>query len=304
MKTAITQYIRTLMSKGHSAHTIKAYESDLLQLEEFLNKYFEDGEIKIKEISRLFLRDFMRHLSSNNRSNRTLSRKATTIKNFFKYCTLNKIVDIDPAEKLKIPKFEKYLPKHFTEIEIDELMNIPDLTTKFGVRNKAILELLYSSGLRISEVADCLLHQIDLSEKLIRIIGKGNKERIVPVGKKAITSIRNYMMIRNQFFSNKPGEKKVNNLFLSKSGKPLSPDELREILDRYIILIAKTKGYSPHSIRHSFATHLLSNGADLRAVQEMLGHSNLSTTELYTHLSLNDLKKVYEQAHPRSKKKD
>jgi len=305
MKTQITQYIRTQISRGLSEHTIKAYESDLNQLEEFLKKYFENEEIKVEQISRLFLRDFMRHLSVNSRSNRTLARKATTIKNFFQFCERNKIIYTNPAANLKIPKFEKHLPKYFTEIEIEALLNIPDLTSKFGIRNKAILELIYSSGMRISEIANCTLQQIDLNEKIIRVIGKGNKERIVPVGKKAIKAIKNYLHIRNQFHLPEKGElKRISNIFLSKSGKSLSSDELREILDRYIILVAKTKGYSPHSIRHSFATHLLSHGADLRAVQEMLGHSNLSTTEIYTHLSLKDLKKVYEQAHPRSKKKD
>ncbi|HHE39126.1 MAG TPA: tyrosine recombinase [Candidatus Cloacimonetes bacterium] len=307
MKTQITQYIRTQISRGLSEHTIKAYESDLFQLEEFLTKYFENEEVKIEQVSRLFLRDFMRHLSMNNRSNRTLARKATTIKNFFQFCERNRIIEKNPADNLKIPKFEKHLPKHFTEIEIDALLNIPDLTSKFGIRNKAILELIYSSGMRISEIANCTLQQIDLNEKIIRVIGKGNKERIVPIGKKAIKAIKNYLQIRSQFHPSgncRRELKRISNIFLSKSGKPLSSDELREILDRYIILVAKTKGYSPHSIRHSFATHLLSHGADLRAVQEMLGHSNLSTTEIYTHLSLKDLKKVYEQAHPRSKKKD
>jgi site-specific recombinase XerD len=181
---------------------------------------------------------------------------------------------------------------------METLLQIPDLDNKFGVRNRAILELIYSSGLRISEVANCKISQLDLSEKLIRVKGKGNKERLVPLGKMAIRALKNYQKIRFEFESKYSGEV----LFLSKSGKQLSANELRAILERYINLVAKTKGYSPHSIRHSFATHLLANGADLRAVQEMLGHSNLSTTEIYTHLSLTDLKAVYKQAHPRSKK--
>jgi site-specific recombinase XerD len=201
---------------------------------------------------------------------------------------------------LQIPKFDKTLPKYFSEKEMEALLNIPELSTKFGVRNKAILELIYSCGMRISEIADCRMNQIDLNTKIIRIIGKGNKERLVPIGRMAIKAIKSYMRIRNQFVSKDSDD----TLFLSKSGKSLSADEIREILERYIMLVAKTKGYSPHSIRHSFATHLISHGADLRAVQEMLGHSNLSTTEIYTHLSLKDLKKVYNQAHPRSKKED
>lgn len=298
MQEAIEKFIRTLLSRGLSKHTIKAYESDLLQLNGFLEKYFEDGKIDINEITRLFLRDYLRDLSIKGRNNRTLARKSTTIKSFFHFCERNEFIEKNPAMNMQIPRFEKQLPKFFTEKEMEDLLNIPDLSSRFGVRNKAILELIYSCGMRISEVAHCKINKIDLTEKTIRIIGKGNKERIVPVGKMAIRAVKNYVKIRNQFESRESDD----SLFLSKSGKPLSSDELREILDRYIILVAKTKGYSPHSIRHSFATHLISRGADLRAVQEMLGHSNLSTTEIYTHLSIKDLKKVYEQAHPRSKK--
>ena len=297
MQEAIEKFIRTLLSRGLSKHTIKAYESDLLQLNGFLEKYFEDGKIDINEITRLFLRDYLRDLSIKGRNNRTLARKSTTIKSFFHFCERNEFIEKNPAMNMQIPRFEKQLPKFFTEKEMEDLLNIPDLSSRFGVRNKAILELIYSCGMRISEVAHCKINKIDLTEKTIRIIGKGNKERIVPVGKMAIRAVKNYVKIRNQFESRESDD----SLFLSKSGKPLSSDELREILDRYIILVAKTKGYSPHSIRHSFATHLISRGADLRAVQEMLGHSNLSTTEIYTHLSIKDLKKVYEQAHPRSK---
>lgn len=300
MQKAINEFVRTLISRGLSEHTITAYKNDLLQLEDFLTKYFEDGSVKLDQITRLFLRDFLRHLSMNDRNNRTLARKSTTMKIFFQFCEKNEYLKKNPAANFHIPKFEKKLPKYFSEKEMEELLNIPDLSSKFGIRNRAILELIYSSGLRISEIADCKMGQIDLNEKLIRIIGKGDKERIVPVSSKAKIAIRNYLNTRDQFSSRFSGD----TFFLSKSGKPLSSNEIREILSRYLNLIARTKGYSPHSIRHSFATHLLARGADLRAVQEMLGHSNLSTTEIYTHLTLKDLKKVYQQAHPRSDKED
>jgi len=300
MQNTIEEFVKTLISRGLSKHTINAYKMDLLQFQEFVVKYFEDGNVKLDQITRLYLRDFLRHLSLNDRNNRTLARKATTMKNFFLFCEKNKYLTKNPALNLHIPKFEKKLPKCFSEKEMDELLNIPDLSNKFGIRNRAILELIYSSGLRISEIAKCKTGQIDLNDKQIRIIGKGNKERIVPVSSKAKIAIRNYDKIRNQFESRFSDD----SLFLSKSGRPLSPNEIREILSRYLNLVAKTKGYSPHTIRHSFATHLLARGADLRAVQEMLGHNNLSTTEIYTHLTLKDLKKVYEQAHPRSEKED
>ncbi len=300
MQNTIERFIKNQKSKGLAENTIIAYRKDLEQLKKFLRIYFVNEKIILKNISRLYLRDFMRELSINNRSNRTLARKAITIKSFFEFAQIQNIIEKNPARNLKIPKFEQKLPKYFSEKEMIELLDIPDLSSKFGIRNKAILELIYSSGLRISEIAKCKINWIDLNEKIIKIVGKGNKERIVPIGNKAKIALRNYLKIKSQF------ESKFSEqfFFLSKSGRPLTANETREILEHYLMLVAKTKGFSPHSIRHSFATHLLSNGADLRAVQEMLGHSNLSTTEIYTHLSLTDLKDAYKQAHPRSKKQD
>jgi site-specific recombinase XerD len=299
MQKAIDDFIKEQRSRDLSTNTIIAYQKDLIQLYDFLGKYFP-VEVELSKITRQFLRDFLRELSANDRSNRTLARKTTTIKAFFQYCERKKIIAENPARDLRIPKFEKQLPKHFSEKEMEDLLSIPDLSSKFGIRNKAILELIYSCGMRISEAADCRMNQIDLNARLIRIIGKGQKERIIPFGRIAAKALKNYLEIRDQFKS----IKSENFLFLSKSGKQLKVNVLREILDHYILLIAKTKGYSPHSIRHSFATHLLAGGADLRAVQEMLGHSNLSTTETYTHLSLRDLKKAYKQAHPRNRENE
>jgi len=299
MQKEIDAFTKTLRSRGLSEHTITAYSQDLLQFKKFMTRYFE-GEVIIEQITRLFLRDFLRNLSVNGRNNRTLARKATTIKNFFQFCYKSDYISKNPALNLNIPKYDKKLPKYFSEKEMIELLNIPDLSSKFGIRNKAIMELIYSSGLRISEISNCKFEQIDLSEKQIRVIGKGNKERIVPLSSKAKIALRNYSKIREQFVSRFSADI----FFLSKSGRKLTTNEIRDILSRYINLVAKTKGYSPHSIRHSFATHLLARGADLRAVQEMLGHANLSTTEIYTHLTLKDLKKVYRQAHPRSDQED
>ena len=163
MWEATKQYIRTLISRGLSHHTITAYKKDILQLYEFLKKYSEDEKVDLNGITRLYLRDFLRELSLKGRNNRTLARKATTIKNFFQYCEKNKLVIKNPAVNLQIPKFDKTLPQYFSEKEMEALLNIPELSTKFGVRNKAILELIYSCGMRISEIADCRINQIDLN---------------------------------------------------------------------------------------------------------------------------------------------
>ena len=297
MQKLIKTYIQHCKSRGLSEHTIKAYKSDLLQLETFLKKYFEDSTINVEKIDRLYLRDYLRSLSSHDRKNRSLARKAVVIKNFFAFCQSQNLITTNVAASLKIPKFEQKLPKYFTIDEMTKLLTIPDVKSIFGLRNKAIMELIYSCGMRISEVASCKMSQLDLRGGVIRIVGKGKKVRLVPIGQVAKGAVRDFVKKRGELETKHSGE----NLFISKSGKPLCEDELRQIMNRYISLIAKTKGYSPHSLRHSFATHLLKNGADLRSVQQMLGHSNLSTTEIYTHISLSDIKDIYKNKHPRDK---
>ena len=198
-------------------------------------------------------------------------------------------------EKLKRPKYEKPLPKVFTEEEVRNLLAIPDCSSRFGIRNRAILETLYSSGLRLMELAGIKLSDLDLNKALLRITGKGNKQRIVPVGSQALKAIREYLKVRPDFTS----ENSPNNLFLTRSGKAFNSKQLDIILRAYFELIAQAKGYTPHTLRHSFATHMLSRGADLRAIQELLGHSQLSTTQVYTHVSLEDIKEAYKKGHPR-----
>lgn len=293
----VERYSKYLKTRGLSKHTLRNYCTDVRQMMEFVQRYFKNGQIILNEIKKIHIRDFLREKSINGNSNRTLARKVNSIKSFFDFCVNDGAIQTNPCLNLKNPKFSKKMPKYFSKNEIDKLMEIPDLSSKFGVRNKAMMEIIYSSGLRISEVANCCVSDIDLDKKELLVKGKGKKERIVLLTTKAIKAVRNYLDIRSKFESNKI----VENLFLSKSGLPLDADEIRQILNRYILLIAKTKGYSPHSIRHSFATHLLGNGADLRSIQELLGHENLSTTENYTHLSLNDIKSTYLKKHPLAK---
>ncbi len=299
MQQAIDKYIRYLLSRGSSEHTISAYSGDLHQFSVFMVKYFPDGRIALNEIKRISLRDYLRWLRNEGRSNRTLARKATTLKNFFLFCLRENLVTEDPTQYLKIPRYEKKLPRYFTESEMLKLLEIPDQSTKFGIRNRAILELMYSCGLRISEVGSLQTKNIDYINRLIKVMGKRRKERIIPFGKECSKALKKYYKVRSEF---EPDIKEPV-FFVSKSGISLTAPEIRVILGHYLNLIAQTKGYSPHSIRHAFATHLLEHGADLRGVQEMLGHENLSTTEIYTHLSLEEVKKVYQQAHPRSAEK-
>jgi site-specific recombinase XerD len=196
-----------------------------------------------------------------------------------------------------MPKYEKKLPKFFSEDDAAQLVELPDEDTVFGLRNRAILELIYSSGLRASEVASTRISQLDMLKRVLLVHGKRNKERMVPVGKKAIQAIQKYLQIRSKLASQDSGDL----LFLTKSGKQFNQKEIWSVLAKYLYLVAQQKGYSPHVLRHTFATHLLKNGADLRAIQEMLGHEQLTTTEIYTHVSLEDVQKAYHKAHPRAK---
>ncbi|PID28668.1 MAG: tyrosine recombinase [Candidatus Cloacimonadota bacterium] len=294
----INDFIQAEKAGGASPHTIRAYESDLRQFSDFISKFFEKEKIQADQTEKIMIRDFLRDLSDKGRNNRTLARKTVSLKKFFKFCKNGKYIKKNPALNLLNPKFEKKLPEFFSEEEMQKMLEIPDLSSKFGIRNRAIIATIYSCGLRISEAASIKIGQIDFNSLLIRIIGKGQKERLIPLGRKASEYIKNYLKIRHKFIS----RKNEDTLFLSKSGIPLSADEIRAILNRYIKLTTSKKGLSPHSIRHSFATHLTDNGADLKAVQEMLGHANLSSTEIYTHVSFKEIIKQYNKAHPRSEK--
>lgn len=297
MEKYIADFCNYLALEGKSPRTITAYKLDLEQFHSFIQRFFENGEVDIKGITVLNIRDFFRFLNEKPDCNRSLARKSAALNSFFRYCKRSGFIQNNPMEKIKRPKYEVPLPKCFTEEEVRTLLSIPDTDSPFGIRNKAILETLYSSGLRISELAGIRLQDIDLKRGLIRVTGKGNKQRIVPLGSYAIEAINNYLKVRPQFMR----ENNPDLLFLTKSGKAFDTKQLDIILKRYFELVAKAKGYSPHSLRHSFATHLLSRGADLRAIQELLGHSLLSTTETYTHISLEDIKEAYKKGHPRSK---
>ncbi len=298
----IDEYLHYLKALGKSLNTLESYQRDLKQFQEFIHDRY-DNELLLKDVDRHIIRDFMGYLYEvHNNSNRTISRKLAALKGLFKYCVTKNYIPENPSLTMKNPKFEKKIPNYYSEKDMEYLLSLPDLSSKFGVRNLAILELFYSSGLRISEMIILTMKSIDFPQKIVRVIGKGNKSRLVPIGNKAIEALKNYLSLRHSFIS----KYSKDILFLSKSGRPLSRLELADILKQYLQLVGHKKGYSPHTLRHTFATHMLSNGADLRAIQEMLGHANLSTTEIYTHVSLTDLTKTVNNLHPRSRnsKKD
>jgi integrase/recombinase XerC len=294
LKEWIEKHRNYLALQGKSPRTLDGYEFDLLQFTGFIDQYF--GGLKMREISTLHIRAFLKWLSERPDCNNTLGRKIASLSSLFKYLKMQKVIEINPMLKIRRPKVEKKLPKFFSEKEMETLIRIPDTDTLFGIRNRAIFELLYSCGLRLMELANLRLEDLDTKRSIIRVTGKGNKQRMIPVGAPALEALNIYLQRRPQLAR----EYSSNRIFLTRSGKNFDTTQLRTILMRYIDLIAHDKGYSPHTIRHSFATHMLARGADLRVIQELLGHSCLATTEVYTHLSLEDIKEAYEKGHPRS----
>ena len=298
MTDIINQYLNFLTARGLAQGTIIVYRSDLNQLSNFLQSKL-DLEV-ITGITHTYLRFFFNSLYELKISKRSIARKISSLKEFFKFCLSRDFIKNDPTKKLIYPKFTAKLPKVFTIKEMTDLIELPDTTTKLGLRDKAILEVMYSTGIRISELSNIKLVDVDFSRALIKVLGKGNKDRFVPIGKMAIIALKKYLKIRKSIFPySRRSEIDTNNyLFISKNGNQISINNHRMIINRYISQIARTDGYSPHSIRHSFATHMLECGANLRTVQVILGHENASTTELYTRLSITYQKEAYHNFHP------
>lgn len=288
MKRYIDKFIRYLqIEKEMSGHTIRNYNIDLASFAEFL------GEEKIEDVGHLTLRKFLAHLRSKNLDKSSIARRISCLRSFFKFLMREGYIKANPITGLSTPKREKKLPTFLQEDEVAKLLEVPgdDL---MGARDKAILETLYSSGMRVSELTAINNDNIDFIAEVIKLYGKGKKERLVPIGSKALQAIRRY----HSKLPPKLSAKKV--LFLNRSGKRLSGRSVRRIVSKYIMKVSKKENISPHTFRHSFATHLLNRGADLRAVQELLGHANLSTTQIYTHVTTERLKDVYDKVHPRA----
>ena len=274
----ISDYLTYLeMERGLSKNTILAYQSDLADFFEFL------GEVNLEDIKRKNFSLFTKHLARNNLTPSTITRKIASLKGFFKYLSFKRIIKTNPSNALNSPKLPKKLPKVLTITEVDKILqeNLSD-------RDYAIIELLYSAGVRVSELTELELKNIDLAQKTVKIFGKGSKERIVPIGQRCCDCIRKYLKKRELIalkYNSKPF------LFLEEDGKKITRQKVYKII--HTLGNGIDKNISPHTLRHSFATHLLERGADLRVVQELLGHSSIVTTQLYTHISKKTLREVY-----------
>ena len=290
MKRYIEKYLRYLeYEKNASVYTLTCYRSDL----EAFHQTF--SETPVEKITLLTLRRFLADLKAKNLQKVTIARKLSSLRSFFKFLCREGYLKTNPVHSLQTPKQEKRLPKVLGVAEMEKLLEGP-VEGLQGLRDRAILETLYSSGLRVSELTQLNVPQVDFIGGVVKVSGKGKKERLSPIGEKALRAIRPYLEKRSC-------HKRVQNsevLFTNKSGTRLSSRSVRRVVNRAVQRTSLTTHISPHTLRHSFATHLLDRGADLRAVQELLGHQYLSTTQIYTHVSAERLKKVYEKAHPRA----
>ncbi|MFQ3548664.1 MAG: tyrosine recombinase, partial [Armatimonadota bacterium] len=249
-------------------------------------------------IDQLLIRKYLVHLQKEGKSRASIARILASIRSYYKYLLMRNLIDKDPTEGIRAPKQDKTLPKVLRQDAVEALLNCPDLTTTLGIRDKAIIELLYSTGMRISELLSLKISDVQNNDE-IRVIGKRNKERITIIGSMARSSLNDYLLKSRPLLTRK-SKVYTDALFISQKGTPMVDTTVRRLLDKYMIIVSDSLKISPHTIRHSFATHLLDNGADLRTVQEMLGHESISTTQIYTHISTDRLKEVYDRTHPRA----
>jgi tyrosine recombinase XerC len=298
MKTHIRSFLLYLHDgRNYSPHTVAAYECDLREFLEFWESEFPGRVMTPGGVDRRSIRRFLAWLHDREFASRSIARKLACLKSFFRYLRKMHIVASNPASTVVSPKLERRLPRTLDEGSVSRLMDQPDRTSTRGVRDVALLEVLYGAGIRLSELIGLRVADIDFGNGTIKVTGKGSKQRIIPFGAKARAALRAYLAVRPALASKGPG---AANAFLSSRGNPMSPKEVNRLMNRYIGMVSEIEKRSPHVLRHTFATHLLNRGADLRAVKELLGHESLSTTQLYTHVSVDHLRKVYAQAHPKA----
>ena len=329
----ITEFLNYLTYERHfSPHTAKCYAADLRQFSEFLcgspsapsgegSAGFEragpeycgpgtstatatttasqtDLRRKLVSMDADQIRKFLAFLGQQDYSKSTTARKLATLRSFYKFCRRRGYVEGNPLATIRTPKQEKRLPKFLEPEQIDTLFNTPDVNTLLGARDRAMLEVLYSTGLRVSELVDLNMADVDYVGQCVHVRGKGKKQRTTPIGPTALAAVRKYLDMRRADPRAATFDQEA--LFANKHGQRLSTRSVRRKLDKYLAQAGLDPSVSPHTLRHSFATHMLNEGADLRSVQELLGHQSLSTTQIYTHLTTARLKKAYDEAHPRS----
>ena len=288
-----------------SPHTVEAYAHDLRELTYFLIRYFGNDAWSWPQVDRLAVRSFLGHLTRKGLTKRSTARALSAVRTFFRFLHRNDILTSNPARAVGTPKLEKYLPSYLDHAQAQRLFQLAQQRVRdegrfIDVRDFAILELFYSTGMRLSELRGIDRGDLDLISQQVKVRGKGRKERIVPIGDHAQLALRNYEAKRDELAGRLGPRTDKRAFFLSSLGKRMGERAIQRAMARWLDLIAEESGLSTHSLRHTFATHMLDAGADLRAVQELLGHASISTTQIYTHTSVERLKQVYQRAHPRA----
>ena len=275
-----------LIDKNYSKNTIDSYRNDLVMFDKYINK-------NINSIIDSDIKKYLKYLKDNKHNERSIARNTSTLRSFYKFLVISKYVKTNPMDNITSIKLSKKLPDVLTIDEINRILDIK-ITDNYSIRNKAMLELIYATGLRVSELVNLKTYDIDIIDNIVRTMGKGSKERIIPIGEYATDALNSYLSIRDTFL-----KREVNDyLFLNNHGKKMTRQGFYKIIKRLARDNNIKKDISPHTLRHSFATHMLNNGADLRTIQELLGHSDISTTQIYTHVSTEKLKNTFESYHP------
>lgn len=285
------------MEKGLAENTLISYKQDLEKFAAFLHSR-KLGHIDLSENAAL---DFIKEESQKGSSFATQAHLVTVLKGFYKYLALEDRMDYNPISNIESPKKWKTLPKYLTITQVSELLELPDMATPIGQRDKAVLELMYATGLRISEVIGLKSENVYMEDSFLRVIGKGRKERVIPFGETARKYMENYIENARPLFLKK---KRSDHIFLNNHGESLTRQGLWKVIKGYAAALGEYSTLTPHTLRHSFATHLLERGADLRSIQMMLGHASISTTEIYTYVAKAGVKKIYDKYHPRGKNRE
>ena len=306
IKDLILQFLEHLRyERNVSEHTLRNYASDLEQFYDYLAPaHPQTGKRKepdIQQIDHLTIREWLATLHSARKKKTSVARKLAALRTFFQFLVREGVVEQNPAKLVSTPRREKKLPKHLSVEDAIRFIETPDTETDLGKRDRAMLELTYATGVRVSELTKLDLGDIDFKNNLIRVTGKRRKERIVPFGDPAHEVLKSYLNVRDKFLHSAPvSERDEDALFLNYQGTRITTRSVGRMVEKYIRICAGMHDISPHALRHSFATHLLDSGADLRDIQELLGHARLSTTAIYTHVSMEKLIQVYDKAHPKA----
>lgn len=302
-REATTEFLQHLKyERNLSPHTLRNYESDLEQFRQFLFSIEKRDDIEITEIDRLTIREWMASLHTAGKKKASVARKLASLRTLFQFLIREGKLDHNPAKMVATPKIERKLPNHLSMEDAVRFIETPDLNTDLGRRDRAILEFLYATGIRVGELVNIDLSDIDLRERMVRVFGKRRKERIVPFHEHALQALLHYLDgSRPAFLSNLPaGERDEKACFLNYQGTRITTRSVGRMIDKYIKQCVDIHRISPHSLRHTFATHMLDSGADLRDIQELLGHARLSTTQIYTQVSMEKMIDVYSRAHPKA----